>query len=338
MRQASLYRYTLPIKTGVVLRHRALLQRQGLFLHLQQDGSHGWGEISPLPSFSIERLVTAEQQVNRWLDGWLNGQEDTLDDFSPSVAFGVSIAQAELAGELGEQGYFTSALLCGSYVESWPTVLPEVGVTQVKMKIGLASPTEEGEAVNQFLCIFPQARLRLDANRVWSLAQAVEFGKKIAKPYRLQIDFIEEPCQSIADSMQFAKQCGIRIAWDESLREQRSSQESGFALLEQSLQTIPSLLAAIVIKPTLTGSLFRCLRLIEQAQCRGLQTVISSSLESSLGLSQLARIAQQFTPNTLPGLDTLNLMPVQLLRRWPGSSLPLVGIDSEFIQPLRLET
>jgi O-succinylbenzoate synthase len=36
--------------------------------------------------------------------------------------------------------------------------------------------------------------------------------------------------------------------------------------------------------------------------------VISSSIESSLGLTQLARIAAWLTPQTLPGLDTLALM------------------------------
>jgi O-succinylbenzoate synthase len=43
--------------------------------------------------------------------------------------------------------------------------------------------------------------------------------------------------------------------------------------------------------------------------------VISSSIESSLGLTQLARIAAWLTPDTIPGLDTLNLMQAQLIRR-----------------------
>jgi len=59
--------------------------------------------------------------------------------------------------------------------------------------------------------------------------------------------------------------------------------------------------------------------------------VISSSLESSLGLTQLARIAAQYTPNEIPGLDTLNLMRHQVLRAWPGSDLPLIDLNSEFI-------
>ena len=81
---------------------------------------------------------------------------------------------------------------------------------------------------------------------------------------------------------------------------------------------------AIVIKPTLVGSISRCQQLVQQAHQAGLVAVISSSIESSLGLTQLARIAHWLTPATVPGLDTLDLMQAQLLRRWPDSKLPLL--------------
>ena len=60
----------------------------------------------------------------------------------------------------------------------------------------------------------------------------------------------------------------------------------------------------------------------------GLTAVISSSIESSLGLTQLARIAAWLTPDTIPGLDTLDLMQAQQVRRWPGSTLPVVEVDA----------
>ncbi len=60
----------------------------------------------------------------------------------------------------------------------------------------------------------------------------------------------------------------------------------------------------------------------------GLTAVISSSIESSLGLTQLARITAWLTPDTIPGLDTLDLMQAQQVRRWPGSTLPFVDVDA----------
>ncbi|KLO02149.1 O-succinylbenzoate synthase, partial [Morganella morganii] len=71
----------------------------------------------------------------------------------------------------------------------------------------------------------------------------------------------------------------------------------------------------------------RCRELITAAHREGLQAVISSSVESSFGLTQLARLAGWLTPDTLPGLDTLSLMQSQLVRPWPGSTLTLITAD-----------
>ena len=87
-----------------------------------------------------------------------------------------------------------------------------------------------------------------------------------------------------------------------------------------------------MIKPTLTGSLQKVRQQVAQAHALGLTAVISSSIESSLGLTQLARIAAWLTPDTIPGLDTLSLMRGQLVRRWPDSELPCLSVDE--LEPL----
>lgn len=314
MRQIQLYRYRLPIQTGVVLRKQTLTEREGLIVKLQQNEQIGWGEIAPLPTFSEESLEQAEHQAKAWLKAWQIGQETELDSLFPSVAFGLSCALAELNGELGEQGNYQSAVLCyGDFAKFQPTV--RLG----KLKIGV-DPESEGEQANLLLNTFPNLQLRLDANRLWSLEQAVKFAEKIANVNKPKIQFIEEPCQTAELSRQFAEQTHIAIAWDETVR------EPNFVVKKEKNLT------AIVLKPTLIGSIEKCKTLIEQAYNLGITAVISSSLESSLGLTQLARIAQQYTPNSTPGLDTLNLMQYQLLREWQGSALPLVDEQSQFVR------
>ncbi len=88
----------------------------------------------------------------------------------------------------------------------------------------------------------------------------------------------------------------------------------------------------MVIKPMLTGSVQKIQQQVAAAKALGLTVVISSSIESSLGLTQLARIAAWLTPGTVPGLDTLQLMKTQLLRRWPQSDLPCLQADA--LEPL----
>ncbi|MDO4698567.1 MAG: o-succinylbenzoate synthase [Pasteurellaceae bacterium] len=320
MPTAQLYRYKLPIETGVVLRHRRLKYREGLLICLTERGKTGWGEIAPLPEFSQEDLATAEQQTKEWIRHWQQGITLDLEQFAPSVAFGISCALAELHGELGEQGNYRTAPLCyGDPDELYEKLSQMRGEKVAKMKVGLYEANRDGLIANLFLDAIPDLKLRLDANRMWSLEKALLFASKISAENRKRIQFIEEPCQTPDFSRQFAEKTGIAIAWDETVREP-----------DFIVQSEPNL-TAIVIKPTLVGSIQKCVSLIEQAHSQGLQAVISSSIESSLGLTQLARLAYQYTPNSTPGLDTLNLMQHQLLRKWQGSELPLIVLENKHV-------
>ncbi|MGS9202862.1 enolase C-terminal domain-like protein, partial [Salmonella enterica subsp. enterica serovar Infantis] len=61
--------------------------------------------------------------------------------------------------------------------------------------------------------------LRLDANRAWTPLKAQRFAKSVNPDYRARIAFLEEPCKTRDDSRAVARETGIAIAWDESLRE-----------------------------------------------------------------------------------------------------------------------
>ena len=283
-------------------------------MQLEQNGKIGLGEIAPLPTFSRETLDGCEAEIRQWVAN----PTIQLDTFSPSVAFGISCALAELNGELQPEGDFRSAVLCDGDFATFSEKLTACKSNLGKVKIGF-NAEKEGELVNDLLAQFPDLQLRLDANRAWALAQAVDFAEKIAKPLRKRIQFIEEPCQTPEQSRQFAQITGINIAWDETVRE-----------ADFFVRSEPNL-TAIVIKPTLTGALEKCVSLINQAHSLGISAVISSSIESSLGLTQLARIAKQYTPEMVAGLDTLNLMQVQLLRAWQGSTLPLMELGCRYV-------
>ncbi|HBL7239276.1 o-succinylbenzoate synthase [Serratia liquefaciens] len=316
MRNAAVYRYSLPMEAGVVLRNQRLKTRDGLLIHLQQGGQEGWGEIAPLPEFSQETLAQAEQAALRWVQDWQGGTLPS-DSPLPSVAFGTSCALAELEQRLPLQADYRKAPLCtGDPDELFAVLTALPGEKVAKVKVGLYEAVRDGMIVNVLLEALPDLRLRLDANRSWTRAKADGFAKYVAPALRERIAFLEEPCKTRDESRDFALATGIAIAWDESVR------EADFVV-----QAEPGV-AAIVIKPTLTGSLVRCRTLVEQAHAAGLTAVISSSIESSLGLTQLARIAHWLTPNTVPGLDTLDLMQAQLLRPWLDSELPLLDTSA----------
>ncbi|WP_330982543.1 MULTISPECIES: o-succinylbenzoate synthase [Enterobacterales] len=320
MRKAQVYRWQIPMDAGVVLRERRLKTRDGLFVWLREGEAEGWGEISPLPGFSHETLDEAQAATVAWVNAWRQGEDSALPDI-PSVAFGLSCAVAELNGELPQEADYRAAPLCTGDPDELFAVLEAMpGEKVAKVKVGLWEAVRDGMVVNLLLEAIPDLSLRLDANRAWTPLKAQQFAKYVNPDYRSRIAFIEEPCKTRDDSRAFAQETGIAIAWDESLR------EADFTF------TAEAGVKAVVIKPTLTGSLQKVREQVAAAQAQGLTAVISSSIESSLGLTQLARIAAWLTPQTMPGLDTLSLMQAQLLRRWPQSELPCLTRES--LEPL----
>ncbi|HCT5821432.1 TPA: o-succinylbenzoate synthase [Citrobacter sedlakii] len=315
MRSAQVYRWQIPMDAGVVLRDRRLKTRDGLYVCLRDGEREGWGEISPLPGFSLETVEDAQVALLAWVNDWLLGGE-LLPDM-PSVAFGVSCAQAELTGMLPTAADYRAAPLCTGDPDDLVLQLADMpGEKVAKIKVGLYEAVRDGMVVNLLLEAIPELHLRLDANRAWTPLKAQQFAKYVNPDYRHRIAFLEEPCKIRDDSRAFARETGIAIAWDESLRDADFTFEA-----EEGVR-------AVVIKPTLTGSLDKVRQQVESAHALGLTAVISSSIESSLGLTQLARIAAWLTPQTIPGLDTLNLMQTQQLRRWPGSTLPCTELDA----------
>lgn len=330
MRSFELYQYAIPVDSQLILRNRFLKKREGIFVKVTCDEAVGWGEIAPLPEFSKETLEQGLLQAKQWLTQWttwdMSQGKLPLDHLYPSVAFGLSCALAEMKGRLGEEGNYQIAPLCyGDPDELYEPLNQMQGEKVAKIKVGMYEANRDGLIADMLLEAIPDLQLRLDANRSWTPTKAQMFAKYVKPEHRSRIQFLEEPCKTPAESIQFAQETGIAIAWDETVREPNFSVKNAPHLFSSEVK-------AIVIKPTLVGSLQRCIELIEQAHSKGLKAVISSSIESSLGLTQLARIAKQYTPATVPGLDTLDLMGYQLLRAWPNSELPLIDLDSEFVQ------
>ncbi|MEB6855815.1 o-succinylbenzoate synthase [Proteus cibi] len=315
MRNAKLYSFSLPVDAGVVLRYQRLKTRDGFLVCLEQNGKQGWGEISPLPEFSRETLEQAQEAAQFWLTAWCAGENPVHSEL-PSVAFGISCALAELDETLPKDANYRAAPLCNGDPDDLILSLNDMeGEKVAKIKVGLYEAVRDGIVVNLLLEAIPDLKLRLDANRSWTPAKAEGFAKYVNPAWRDRIAFLEEPCKTPEESLAFSQATGINIAWDETVR------DDGFEVKPQSGVT------TIVIKPTLVGSLERCQMLVEQAHALGLDAIISSSIESSFGLTQLARIAQWLTPNSIPGLDTVDLIKQQLIRPWPNVDIPLISLE-----------
>ncbi len=319
MRHAQVYRWQVPMDAGVVLRERRLKTRDGLFVWLRDGEREGWGKSPHFRALAVKRWTRRNPLC--WTGFNTGDRGETPLPELPSAAFGISCALAELDDTLPITADYRAAPLCTGDPDELVLALADMSGEKVaKVKVGLYEAVRDGMVVNLLLEAIPDLHLRLDANRAWTPLKAQQFAKYVNPAFRDRIAFLEEPCKTRDDSRAFATETGIAIAWDESLRDDdfRFEAEPG--------------VRAVVIKPTLTGSLQKVQAQVAAAHALGLTAVISSSIESSLGLTQLARIAAWLTPDTIPGLDTLNLMQAQLLRRWPDNPLPCLDMLS--LEPL----
>ncbi|NLS13868.1 o-succinylbenzoate synthase [Vibrio sp. SM6] len=322
MKSATLYRYDLPMDSGVILRQERLSVRSGFILELKHDDILARGEVAPLPGFSHESLEQAGAQLQTQLEHWLKDEPIDFDTLYPSVAFGLSIALDELSGRLPIEGNYQVAPLCNGDPDELLAQLSELSGDKVaKIKVGLYEPIRDAMMVNLFLESIPDLSLRLDANRAWTPDKAEQFARKIPPSRRGRIAYLEEPCHHPGDSLAFAIDTGIAIAWDETLQD--ALHHSHFDLSDLTGAKV------IVIKPTLIGSTERCRMLVEKAATLGIKAVISSSLESSLGLNLLARMAYWLTPEQVPGLDTVSLFKAQLDQPWPDCLLDITPLHDQ---------
>ncbi|XPE53758.1 hypothetical protein ACNKHW_14490 [Shigella flexneri] len=83
MRSAQVYRWRIPMNTGVVLRDRRLKTRDGLYVCLREGEREGWGR-SPHCRASVQTWEEAQSVLLAWVNNWLAGDCELPQ--MPSVA------------------------------------------------------------------------------------------------------------------------------------------------------------------------------------------------------------------------------------------------------------
>jgi O-succinylbenzoate synthase len=110
------------------------------------------------------------------------------------VAFGVSCALAELAGELPEAADYRAAPLCTGDPDALVVQLAGMAGEKVaKVKVGLYEAVRDGMVVNLLLEAIPDLRLRLDANRAWTPLKAQQFAKYVNPLHRSASPLLRSP-------------------------------------------------------------------------------------------------------------------------------------------------
>ncbi len=295
--QAKIFFYCLPLHKPMLFKGNKLRSREGLILQLQSSiGQFHYAEIAPLPGFSKETLLQAGAQIKDLIVNYLLNKNNRKDinqlDLYPSVHFAVDCLLNAIPVSSCIDGTTSIPLLQGdnhSVIRQYQKLNKPA---RIKIKVARQPPADDIALFNALGAINNNLRIRCDANQGWSYSQASLFFAGVNNQL---IDYIEEPTASAADNIKLAKQYGIHLALDETL------QQSHFRYQHHSC------FKALILKPTLIGSLGRLNYFIEIARKQHLSVSISSSFESPLGLRQLAFLGSLWSKEVelSYGLDTL---------------------------------
>lgn len=250
----------IPTRTnfrGVKLREIALIK-----------GEKRWGEFSPFADYSVERDAL-------WLSAALEAaNEDFPKPVRSRIPINATLPEVPLS-QVGE-------------VLSW---FP--GSTTVKVKVGTA---DDEARIREVFAHIPDARLRLDANGLFTIAQAQEFLTSLYNKYGHKIEYVEQPCASLAENR--ALKLPIPIAIDENLR------------LGDDISEINSVADVVIVKVAPLGGVNRALKVIERLDK---PVVISSALESSIGMVAGIALAAHLPQEMVCGLGTVALLDGDLV-------------------------
>ena len=224
------------------------------------EGAADWGECSPLPGYPSdpERCRAA-------------ADEAAQEGFPPRRRDSVPV----------------NALVDGPFLVQHVRGFPAVKV-KVRDATGVALVRAVRDAVGAHV------GLRVDANGAWDVDTAVAMITRLAA---FDLEFVEQPCATIAELAAVRRRVDVPIAADECIRSLADARE------------LRALDAAdvIVLKQQPLGGVRAALAVAEAA---GVPAVVSSMMETSVGIAAGVALAAAFPE--LPfacGLATLAALP-----------------------------
>jgi O-succinylbenzoate synthase len=246
-------------------------------------GPLGWGEFSPFWDYDLA-------ESRRW---WAAAEEAACLGWPAPLRDSVPVNVTVPAVDADR----AHAIVTASGCRTAKVKVAEPGQTA-------ADDLARVEAVRDALG--PRGAIRVDANAAWDVDTAVA---RIAELDRVGLEYVEQPCPTLEDLIALRRRVDVRVAADEVVR--RAVDPLRVDLREAC--------DVVVLKVQPLGGVRAALRV---AEAHGLPCVVSSALESSVGIA--AGVALAAALPELPfacGLATVALFEDDV------SSSPLLPVD-----------
>ncbi|MBB3663435.1 MULTISPECIES: o-succinylbenzoate synthase [Prauserella salsuginis group] len=248
-------------------------------------GPAGWGEFSPFRDYDdAESVPWFAAAIEASHEGWPEPVRDAVE-----VNTTVPVVPPERAHDL------VSASGCRT-----------AKVKVADPRSSLADDCARVEAVRTALG--PGGAIRVDANAAWDVDTAVAALRELDRAAG-GLEYAEQPCASVAELADVRRRVDVRIAADESIRR-----------AEDPLRVAVAGAADVaVLKTAPLGGVRRALDVAESC---GLPCVVSSAVDSSVGLAAGLALA-----GALPELDFACGLGTASLLTADVTSTPLSAVD-----------
>ena len=315
--------FKLPFSAPLILAGQQYSAREGYLVWLEDDqGEMGVGEIAPLPGFSEEtagEIPDLLEQVRHTLPWEIDDYEILEQLVEPvksiqlpaSAQFGLEEALLDLTcrrmgirlqdylegdgvDELPVNGYIGMCPV--EQVKKRTHKLVSRGYRTLKVKVGRNEFRKDLEVLEAVRSGAESVSLRLDANRAWTLDNAIAHLDELVK---FNIEYIEEPVRDATPELlrRCREESQVPLAADESAR----SHEEIILLLSWNAVDY------YVLKPTLLGGFIETIRLAKTIQGARAQTILTSTYNTTVGLAGIAQLAAALAPDQIHGLSTRDL-------------------------------
>lgn len=248
-------------------------------------GEAGWGEFSPFPEYG--------PPATRW---WRAAAEEAASRAWPPALRTCIPVNVTVPATSPERAY---------------EIASASGCATAKVKVGSGDDLGRVSAVRDALG--PEGRIRLDVNGLWDVEAAAAQIRRLAAAGR-GLEYVEQPVASLEDMIRLRRLVDVPLAADELVR---LSSDPHHLCIDEGLDEAADL---VVLKVQPLGGVWRAL---EIAEAIGLPAVVSSAVETSVGLA--AGLALAAALPELPyacGLATLLLMEGDVV---PDPLVPVGG-------------
>ncbi len=231
-------------------------------------GSAGWSEFSPFLEYGDEEAAV-------WMAAALEAAHHPWPElYRDRIAVNATLPIVEPA-------------LVRGILTRFP------GSTTVKIKV---DDFEKGSlVVEEVLEINPEMKIRLDVNGGWSTDQAISNLLEYHLRFGNVFDYVEQPCLTVAELAVVKPEVPIRIAADESIRKNLGADFTNFSNFAD----------VAILKWQPVGGFTAAHKIASEL---GLPVVISSALETGIGISHGLALAASFKDRSLAcGLGTVAL-------------------------------